>query len=423
MSHPTSKPARTELTRLTQKGLDEVIARHEVFRKNRPGGARANLSNHDLSGLDLSNHDLAHADFTGSTLVGSNFTKSRLDFCLFFGADMRESICDKASMIRADLRGACLRGARMANADLTDADLRDGAYAKYDPEKGLTFASEKEEWKAGSGGVDLRGAKLSSAKLSGAVATNSNFSDANLSKAVFVKGDLTGANLSGANLVGADLSNCELKNVSLRGANLAGAKMDLTNLESVDMTGALSDKAAGPTIEEMDVPIEQLLAMHKLWLESKGAAGKRLDLTGYDLRSMKMARRVDLTMFIADKTVWYEQDFTKAVMAVGRFREADMRSCLFIDADCRGGDFTGANMARCRFAKARLEPLLVRDTQTLKSNFSKAILRHADFTGADLREANFMAADLSFADFTNANIKGAVFTAAVMDSTKINQDK
>ena len=66
------------LERLSQAELDEVLRRHEMYRKARMGGARAVLSFFDMSGLDLSGRDLTDADLAGSILAGADLEGSDL---------------------------------------------------------------------------------------------------------------------------------------------------------------------------------------------------------------------------------------------------------------------------------------------------------------------------------------------------------
>jgi uncharacterized protein YjbI with pentapeptide repeats len=308
----------------------------------------------------------------------------------------------------------------MAGADLTDADMRDGSMAVFDPEKGLTFSDDSPEWVEGVGNVDMRGATLASAKLSGAIAVNSNFEDANLSKATFIRGDLSGANLAGANLVGADLSTCTLKDVNMRGANLVGAKMDLSGLVNVDMSGALTEKPRGKTLETLEMPIDQSLALHKMWLDSKGKTGKKMDMHGYDLRGLKLPGRVDLTMFSAEDTVWFEFDFSHLNIQAAQFKGADLRNCIFDESDMRGSNFSKTKMVGSKLRHARLEPLVIDDRRMMKANFTQAIMRYSDFTGATLRGVDFSGADLGFTDFTDADIQGAIFEGANLERAKIN---
>ena len=407
------------LTTIDQAELDKIIARHEAFRQGRSNGARAMLAHYDLSHLVFRGRDMAHADFTGSVIYEADFENAILDFCLMYACDLRKTNFHNASLIRADLRGACLRGAVMAGADLTSADLREGSFATFDPEKGLSFISESEAWKGGTGGVDMRGANLGSVKLSGAIATNSNFEDANLSKSVIVHGNLSGANLTGANLSGADLSQCEMRDVNLRGANLTGTLVDYSGLVNVDMTGALTDKPAGMTTENHEKTLEEMIRLHQAWLKSKGSEGQKLDLSGHDLRNAPSLVGANLTMLLAEKTVWYGLDLSQVNLQAAQLGEGDFRNCNFTGADLRGSQFKNCNMVGARCIRARLEPLQLDGNRELKTVFVGATLRYADFSQANLRDVNFTDADLSFANFSDANLRGTIFTNAKLHEAKI----
>ncbi|MDD5587378.1 MAG: pentapeptide repeat-containing protein [Alphaproteobacteria bacterium] len=409
------------LTNVDQAELDNIIARHEAFRRGRSNGARAVLAHHDLSHLSFRGRDMSHADFTGSVLLETDFENAKLDFCLLYACDLRKANFRNASLVRADLRGSCLRGAVMTGADLSSADLREGSFAKFDPEKGLSFISEGEAWKGGTGGVDMRGANLGSVKLSGAIATNSNFQDANLSKSIIIKGNLSGANLTGANLAGADLSQCELRDVKLRDANLTGALIDFTGLVNVDLKGALTDKPMGLTTDQLPMTFDEMLKLHQVWLKSKGAEGQQLNLTGYDLRNAPSLVGANLTMLAGEKAIWYGLDLSQCNLQAAQLSGGDFRNCNFTSADLRGSAFRKCNMVSAKFMRARFEPLVLEGNRALKTSFAGSSLRYADFNQADVRDVDFSEADLSYANFLEAKIAGANFTNAKMHETKINR--
>jgi uncharacterized protein YjbI with pentapeptide repeats len=408
------------LIKLDQAALDIIVAQHKLYRENRPGGKRAVLVRHDLSGLVLCGCDLAYADFSGSVFYEADLEFANLEGSVFFGCDLRKANFRNAKMQRVDLRGAALRGAIMSNADLTNADLREGSFAVYDQSKGLSFSGDQAAWLEGVGNVDLRGANMGSVKLSGAVAINSNFEDANLSSAKVIRANLTGSNLAGANLSNADLSNCQLRDINMRGANLVGTLMDYSNLVNVDMTGTLTDKPAGKTLDQLPMPLDQMLVQHALWLETIGAEGQRLDIGGFDMRGTSAMNKANLAMLLADHSVWYGQDLAGINMQAAHFTFADLRSCVFDNADLRGSNFSKANLVGSKMRNVRLEPLLLNDKRLLKTSFAGANLRYTDFTGAVLRDVNFDGADLSFADFTGAEIKESAFHDVVMEETKID---
>jgi uncharacterized protein YjbI with pentapeptide repeats len=66
MAENRSERPDGELKRLSSSELDEIVRRHEQLSAGIPGGRRALLSFHDLTGADLSGRDLAESDFTGS---------------------------------------------------------------------------------------------------------------------------------------------------------------------------------------------------------------------------------------------------------------------------------------------------------------------------------------------------------------------
>lgn len=414
-----TKDKNEGLTLISQAELDEVIVRHEAFKNGRANGSRAVLQHYDLTGLSFKEKDMSNADFTGSVLVETNFEKTKLDYAVFYACDLRKANFQNASLVRVDLRGACLRGAVMAGANLMEADLREGSYATYDPEKGLTFTSDSEVWKEGTGGVDMRGANLGSVKLSGAIAINSNFEDANLSKSTIIRGNLSGANLAGANLAGADLSQCELQNVNLRGANLTGTMMDFSNLVDVDMSGALTDKAAGHTLDKLPLSLEEMINQHQLWLKTQGGEGIKLDLSDHDLRNAPSLIGANLTMLVAERTIWYGRDLSQINLQAANVRNGDFRHCNFTNADLRGTNFGKGTLVGAKFYKARLEPLFFEGGRSLKTSFAGANLRYSDFTNAVLRDVDFTGADLTAANFIGSDTTGANFSKAIMQDTKI----
>ncbi|MGE0109516.1 MAG: pentapeptide repeat-containing protein [Bdellovibrionales bacterium] len=410
-----------ELTTLTQEELDKVISRHESFKDGRSSGVRAILQHYNLTGLSFKNRNLSGADLTGSVLLDANFEHAELECTVFYACDLRNANFTESNLSRADLRGACMRGAIMAGANMEEADLREGSYAKYDPDKGLTFTSDSKVWKEGTGGADMRGANLASVKLAGTIAINSNFEDANLTKSTIVRGNLSGANLKGADLSHADLSQCELENVNLEGANLVGVKMDFSNLKDVNLEGVLTDRAMGETLDSQKVPLEELLEMHQVWIKTHGGQGAKLDLSRYDLRSGPSLVGANLTMLIAEHAIWYGRDLSRVSLQAALVRQGDFRQCIFRNADLRGSNFSKSNMVNAKFFNARLEPLMFEGGRSLKTSFKDANLRYANFSGADLRYVDFTGADLTAAILTDAHVKETIFDKAILTDAKMPQ--
>src|SRR5947207_14119911 len=80
------------------KRLSDILEAHDKFFSGKEGGARADLTGANLSGVDLSG-----ANLTGAILQNANLE----------GSDLR-----KARLAHADLSGANLRKADLRNTDI-----------------------------------------------------------------------------------------------------------------------------------------------------------------------------------------------------------------------------------------------------------------------------------------------------------------
>ena len=85
------------LKKYTKAELNEILRKHDLWLKNKPGGERASLDHASLVGADLRDASLDRASL------------------------------DHASLVGADLRGASLVDADLRGASLVDADLRDAS--------------------------------------------------------------------------------------------------------------------------------------------------------------------------------------------------------------------------------------------------------------------------------------------------------
>src|SRR5262249_44205281 len=158
----------------------------------------------------------------------------------------------------------------------------------------------------------LANANLSNAQLAGAVATYTDFRDAVMRGCKLVRADLRHADLSGANLQDADLSGADLRGADLRGAVLVHTVMAEIEDEGADFSRPLTDKPAGRPLSELPAPLSALIAEHKLWVESFGAAGRKLDLSGFDLRGAGGLAGAALAMMKANGAVLFGLDLDGA---------------------------------------------------------------------------------------------------------------
>ena len=110
--------------------------------------------------------------------------------------------------------------------------------------------------------------------------------------------------------------------------------------------------------------LNEILANHKLWIDSNSKYGNRANLCGANLS------------------------------------DANLR-----DANLRGANLSGADLSDANLYRADL----------LGANLSDTNLRDANLSGADLRCANLRGANLSGADLNDANLSGADLRGANLD--------
>ncbi|MBM3630295.1 MAG: pentapeptide repeat-containing protein, partial [Alphaproteobacteria bacterium] len=96
------RAAETTGPRKSPAEMRFVLSRHELFATRR-GGARADLSMQDLSGVSLPGVNLAGAKLTGTD---------------FSNANLRGAIFDKADLFTANFAGADLTGASFVDSDM-----------------------------------------------------------------------------------------------------------------------------------------------------------------------------------------------------------------------------------------------------------------------------------------------------------------
>ncbi len=124
----------------TPAELSEVLAKHTLYLRGDPAGARANLSGADLSGAilygaileraNLSGADLSGANLYGANLSGAILYGANLSGANLYGANLRDANLERANLSYAVLSYANLYGANLSYAVLYGANLRD---ANLDP--------------------------------------------------------------------------------------------------------------------------------------------------------------------------------------------------------------------------------------------------------------------------------------------------
>lgn len=249
-------------------------------------------------------------------------------------------------------------------------------------------------------------ATMSHAGLSGADLYYANLSGADLSNAILSNAYLSRANLSGADLTGADLRDCVL----------VGAKTFAWNVSEANMSGALTDKPAGPDV--LDLPYEKMIHEHARWCETGGQEGSPSVFDGADLRNLKTISGFNLTALSAKGATFYGLDMQGIQLQGAHLEGADLRNCNLRRADLRGARLQGAKLSGSDLRDAQMGPLLIAPERNLPCDMTRALLKNADLARADLRQAILVDADLSRANFTGAVIKGIDITGAQREGAR-----
>jgi uncharacterized protein YjbI with pentapeptide repeats len=229
------------------------------------------------------------------------------------------------------------------------------------------------------------GANLTNASLTGAIAIQTDFSEASMRGCKLVRAHVRGANFSGTNLQGADFAQADTRGACFRGAVITGANFEYADTAGADMQGVLSDKPNGRMLDELDVGLGELLRLHRAFVDSGGAAGHVLDLSGFDLRNAGPLAGACLTMMTARRAVFFGLDLSGVALQAARCGEADFRDCTFNGADMRGIVLTGATLNGASLQGVKLRPLIFDGGRQMQSDLSSASLRQAGGVSAVAR--------------------------------------
>lgn len=127
----------------------------------------------------------------------------------------------------------------------------------------------------------------------------------------------------------------------------------------------------------------EVIAAHKLWVETDGRVGSVADFNGARLQYKHMP---DVVLRFSD------------------FRCADVSESSWFKADLRYANFAHSQLRRTCFSHANLGYANFKFTECFQTDFAFANLEGASFYGADLRGAFFIGANTKDAMFRGAKV-------------------
>ncbi|MBI4031766.1 MAG: pentapeptide repeat-containing protein [Proteobacteria bacterium] len=416
-------PTVATLEKISQRQLDDIIKNHGVFLKGIRGGARAVVKFKDLTGLNFKGADLSQADFTGSVLADANLALGTFRGTSFFACDLRGANLEHGNFARADFRGAFVAGANLTGADLKEADLRSGKVMEKGKNGILQNVPRRDIPDDPHYRTVFSGAKMTETDMSKARAMSADFSDADLTGVVVQNANLEGANFEGANLSNADFTGANLSDTNLFASILTNTIIDHAETGGSNIKEVISREKTGSKIEDLGKPLSELLTDHTAWVVSAGRSGKRLDLSGFDLRPVSDLKQYALTAVKAVNANFMNLKLSDVGMQSALLDRSDFRDCKLDKADLRGASLKNALLSRTDLSHANLGPLQFTNpdgsTWLQRVNLSGANLRYAIIHGADLRDAIMMGVDLSYAVLIDCDLRRADLTGATLDNADL----
>ena len=162
-------------------------------------------------------------------------------------------------------------------------------------------------------------------------------------------------------------------------------------IEAVGSENATDISAERDAIIERveELPVDDILEYHALWLDTRGEEGERAELVGEDLAGYDMT---DANLTNANLR---DADCTDAVFINANFEAADLRGATFHSARCRGANFNVAKMRRVDLRQSNLKGATMRGTDLSGAQLEGGAFDNADMTGANLFHTDVSGTDLS----------------------------
>jgi uncharacterized protein YjbI with pentapeptide repeats len=405
---------------ILQNELAEYFAQHDRYLRGVSGGKRLDLSMQTGHELDFSKKNLTGAEFVGSFLNYANFSYSNLQQANFFGATMNNGNYIEADLSQADMRGAQMQFVNFTNAILNDANLSDGLLLRHQHGGGLGPVHTGDSKLRLSDAI-FRNVTAQRAKFSSAIELSTNLSFANFKGAKLNGVNFAGSNLHGVTFENADLRGCNFSNADMSSVILLRANCDGAVFDGADLTASLvhTEEFSATTfshaakmtrsLESLEYSIKEIIADHRVWVNTLGREGKRADLIGLDLSNVNLDG-VQLQAASLQKSLLSKASFEGGIFTMSDLSYCNARDASFVKADCRGINFSTSRLDHANLQYANFSPMPISrsvDPTFWPANFSGSNMQSARLRGSDLSGANLERTLLAGADLRDTNLDGA----------------
>lgn len=145
---------------------------------------------------------------------------------------------------------------------------------------------------------------------------------------------------------------------------------------------------------------------HKLWIDSLGEKGKKIDLEEAIIEDGKYKN-----VCLSQGSI-IECSFQKIEIKNWDFYAAMLCSSCFAETIITSGQFVKANLAYTQFLNTRIE----------YSNFSKSDLSNSIFKNTEIANSKFVNSLLDHVIFEKVNLKNTDFTGAFIENVLFDKD-
>lgn len=299
---------------------------------------------------------------------------------------LREVLPDSEKMFRNARQSS--PAPLIQRTDITpDIELAVGAVVRQEAVRRISLAGRD------LAGADLRGAQLAGIDLTGAFLEHANLAGADLTGALCEGAVFAGACLDGAKFHGALLKKANFGEAQAIGTDFSDARLDDANFYKADFSNADFSRAS----------LGACQALHARFTDAK--------LDGSDCQQ-GLFIEADLSGTSLQGATWYKAQFIKAKLNGSQARHANLKECLFADAEANGCDFSEADLRGVIAVQSRFKGLLAVGVQATGSGWAQSELGGADFSQAQLAQAGFTDAKLDGVDFSQANLRRSMLLNA-----------